>query len=70
MLSSPVMFKNCFGVEILLKGQKRVPPPPAMITPYLSIDITPIIKNKHTIIFTKKTGKISCFKTKLSSLEV
>jgi hypothetical protein len=44
MLSSPVMFKNCFGVEILLKGQKRVPPPPAMITPYLSIDITPIKK--------------------------
>jgi hypothetical protein len=28
----PTMFNSCFGVRIRLRGQKRVPRPPARIT--------------------------------------
>jgi len=32
MVSLPTMFNSCFGVRVRLRGQKRVPRPPARIT--------------------------------------
>src|SRR5271169_1647168 len=31
----PTMFSNCLGVRVLLRGQKRVPRPPARITAWM-----------------------------------
>ena len=32
MVCSPTMFSSCFGVRVRLRGQNRVPRPPARIT--------------------------------------
>jgi len=32
MVRSPKIFRNCLGFSFVLRGQKRVPDPPAMIT--------------------------------------
>ena len=32
MLLSPTIVSNCFGVRVRLRGQKRVPRPPARMT--------------------------------------
>src|SRR5580704_2283078 len=35
MVSLPTMFSNCFGVRVRLRGQKRVPRPPARMTAWV-----------------------------------
>jgi hypothetical protein len=34
IVSAPMMLRSCFGVRVRLRGQKRVPRPPARMTAY------------------------------------
>src|SRR5882724_2126373 len=36
MVSLPTIFRSCFGVRVRLRGQKRVPRPPARITAWVA----------------------------------
>jgi hypothetical protein len=37
MVRSPSSGKNCLGLAVLLRGQSRVPVPPAMISAYIEL---------------------------------
>ena len=47
--SLPERFKSCLGVFCRESGQKRVPPPPAMITPYTCILFIPLFSPFHPV---------------------
>src|SRR5215475_1935708 len=47
MVVFPMMFSNCFGVLLRLRGQKRVPRPPARITACTVSDLSDMALSYH-----------------------
>ena len=58
--SSPIIFKYCFGFAVLLRGQKRVPEPPAIIRQYnfSMFDALFLLKVKNTAFIQKIKNEI------------